>query len=80
MNQPWTHEIADAMNRRITAECKRVAEAIGASNVVIIGFFPDGENMHIVDGGDAPMPHADLYRNLALVSERQPSGGPFRAN
>jgi hypothetical protein len=33
--------------------------------VVIVAFFQDGNCMHIQDGGSAPMPFDELYKELS---------------
>lgn len=64
MPTPWTPEKRSATKRKIDKEAKRAAERLGAATVAIIAFFPDGEFLHMQDGGTAPMGFKDLYAKM----------------
>lgn len=65
---PWTPEKRSNIKRKIDKEAARAAARLGAATVTIIAFFPDGEYLHMQDGGTAPMPSLDLYTKLATAS------------
>lgn len=64
---PWAPEKRSAVKRKIDREAARAAARLGAKSVLIVAFFPDGEYLHMLDGGTAPMPTAELYKKLATV-------------
>ena len=74
--EPWTHEKRGQIKRKIDKEAARAAARLGAKTVAIIAFFPDGEYMHMLDGGTAPMELKDLYAKMATCHEVvEQSGG-----
>lgn len=76
MPEAWPMEKRSALKRRIDKEADRAAARLGASGVVVIAFFSDGQHMHMLDGGRAPMKFADLYQQMVqLTSVLKASGG-----
>jgi hypothetical protein len=74
--QPWTTEKRSQVKRKIDKEAKRAAERLGAATVAIIAFFPEGEFLHMQDGGTAPMDFKKLYTQLSVVmTTLEESGG-----
>lgn len=74
--QPWTPEKRAAVKRKIDKEAARTAARLGAAGVTIVAFFPDGEHLHMLDGGMSPMPHDELYKRLLTATEiLKDSGG-----
>lgn len=67
--QPWDAERRNIVKRRIDKEAARAAGRLGAETVMIIAFFRDGEYAHMLDGGTAPMPPAELYARLLSVKQ-----------
>ena len=65
--QPWSIEKRDRTNRKIEKEADRAAARLGAKHVVIIAFFEDSEYLHMQDGGKAPMPLEQLYKQMLSV-------------
>jgi hypothetical protein len=53
--------------QRLDAEAARVANRLGASHAVVIAFWPDDEDMHVVDGGTSPIALKELYLNMATA-------------
>lgn len=64
---PWTPAKRQNVKRKIDKEADRAAARLGAKAVVIIAFFPDGEYLHMQDGGTAPMELQKLYQQLATA-------------
>ena len=54
---------------KIEKEADRTAARLGASHVVIIAFFVDGEHLHMQDGGKPPMEYEKLYQHLATAHQ-----------
>lgn len=54
---------------RVDAEAAIAAARLGATSAVIICFYADGANTHIVDGGYSPLPRKELYTNLASYAD-----------
>lgn len=78
MPSPWTPEKRSQIKRKIDKEAKRAAERLGASHVVAIVFFldGDGEHLHMQDGGTSPMSFADLYKKMSgIMGVLDESGG-----
>jgi hypothetical protein len=64
------------MMEKINQQARKVAKALGAEGVVIIGFFREGEMLHMQDGGLSPMPLVELYKKMITVAEiTEESGG-----
>lgn len=66
---PWSQERRAAKRQKIDKEADRAAARLGASGVVIIAFFEDGEYLHTQDGGKSPMPFIDLYKTMAVATQ-----------
>ncbi len=65
---PWNREKRASMTRKINKEAKRAASRLGASMVTIIAWFPAGEeHLHMLDGGDAPMPRDQVYKQMVSI-------------
>jgi hypothetical protein len=76
MPDPWTPEKRSSIKHKIDKQAAYAAQKLGAKTVAIIAFFPDGEYLHMLDGGTAPMPLKDLYAKLQTVHEVvEQSGG-----
>jgi len=69
--EPWSKERQDEMRLRIDLEASLAAARLGATSCVLIAFYPDpeGGHLHIMDGGNAPMPRTELYPKLAEMLE-----------
>ena len=81
MPAPWSEERRAEMQARINTEAALAAAKIGAQQVVIIAFYPEGEHLHIMDGGSAPMTRSDLYTKLAsMVQVVEEGHGDVRLN
>lgn len=73
---PWPMERRSRMTRKMEREAKHVAARIGASKVVIIGFFEEGQHVHMIDAGEAPCSRAELWKRLSgAVDLLEQSGG-----
>lgn len=70
MPDPWSRERAQEMNQRLELEARLIAGRIGASDVVVIAFYREGEMLHVMDGGTAPTARAQLYANLADMAQQ----------
>lgn len=76
MTTPWTPDRRARIKRKIDSEADRAASRLGASHVTIIAFFQDGEYMHMLDGGTAPMAANEVYKQMTGVREiLKQSGG-----
>ncbi len=76
MPTPWTTEKRSQIKRKIDREAKHSAGRLGAAHVVVIAFFPDGEFLHMQDGGSAPMPFEQLYKQMSgVMATLKESGG-----
>ena len=73
---PWTPEKRKKVNDEIAKQAEKVAKRIGCRGVVIIAFFPDGNNMHVEEAGRAPMPFKELHQKMTTAYEvLEASGG-----
>lgn len=77
MPNPWSPEKRAQVKRQIDKAAERAAAKLGASHVAIVAFFPaDGEHLHMLDGGSAPMPFDKLYSHMATaMAVMDESGG-----
>lgn len=66
---PYSPEKRAQNKRKIDKEARRAADRLGAKHVAIIAFFADGEYMHMQDGGSAPMPFDQLYKQMVNYME-----------
>lgn len=74
--KPWDHDKRSQVKRKIDKEAARAAARLGAQTVCIIAFFKDGEYMHMLDGGNAPMDFQKLYATLQTAHQTvEESGG-----
>ena len=73
--KPWTPEKRSQVKRKIDKEAARTAKRLGAATVAIIAFFPEGEYLHMQDGGTAPMDLKKVYAKLASAHEIMESTG-----
>jgi len=69
MVQVWNLQRRARMVERIRAEAARVANRLGASHLMVIAFFPDGDDIHTIDAGTSPVPTRDLYAKMASAIE-----------
>jgi len=67
--QPWDKEKRARVKGKVDKEADRAKARLGASHVVMIAFFADadGENLHMQDGGVAPMDLDHLYKMMLSV-------------
>jgi len=77
MSEPWAMERRSAKVEKIRRECSRAAARLGASGVIMIAFFKDGDSFHMMDSeAHSPIPMADAYRHLlSAISMLADSGG-----
>lgn len=69
MPEPWTIEKRSRVSDKIKKEAVRVAARLGASHVVVVAFFADGDHLHMQDAGNPPMDYATLYKHLATAHQ-----------
>lgn len=63
----WNEEKRKTEMSKLLKESRGVAKRLGAKGAVIIAFYPEGENqMHMLDGGQAPMDMVELYEALRV--------------
>ena len=74
--EPWTREKRNKIHAAMDSEADRAAASLGATHVVLLAFFADGEHVHMLDAGKAPMPLEELYLHLAtVIATMKESGG-----
>jgi hypothetical protein len=66
---PWTKAKRDSVKSKIDREAERAAKHLGAECVFMIAFFGDGDYLHALEGGCAPMPLNEFYRQQLAARE-----------
>jgi hypothetical protein len=60
--KPWDQAKRERVKRSIDRAAARMCRELGAYSCLMIVTFEDGDDLHILDGGTAPMPSiADFY-------------------
>lgn len=72
--KPWTPEQRTQKTSKMRKEAARAAARLGAHGVVLVAFYEEGEFMHMLDAGMAPMPFKDLYEKLAGMHDKVDGG------
>lgn len=67
MSGVWDVAKRNLMVDKIVKEAQRSAMRLGATSVLIVAFFPDGENLHMLDGGSSPLPPEEVYQKCAAA-------------
>lgn len=62
--EPWSEAKRRLVRAKIDKEAKRAAKRLGGFSAVMVVFFEDGAFFHRMEGGAAPMPTDELYRQL----------------
>lgn len=68
---PWDDQMKALKKRAIDNEAVGVAKRLGAKCCVIIAMFAEGDNMiHLMDGGQSPIPTPQLYTTMLVNAQR----------
>jgi hypothetical protein len=66
---PWSTEKRNRVQDKMDKQAAEVAKRLKAKCCVVIAFWDDGNYLHILEGGQSPMPLDELYRQRLAARE-----------